>query len=189
MAPIMADFLWEEPEPSRPERGRGPSGSQPTVVYNFAGVPSPVFPMPVAGGGEQEDELDEAQEGTDRRPPEQEGAESNVHQSEDREVQDRDNQPGPSGISTVPQLASSSATDRSPESELPGAGGRGARLERAELDRADRGAAGGFGQLYFSDLVTLELGDLYPTNGDSRPRDETDRPITPRDEVDSDDSD
>ncbi|KAJ8369490.1 hypothetical protein SKAU_G00095180 [Synaphobranchus kaupii] len=47
MAPIMADFLWEEPEPSRPERGRGPSGSQPTVVYNFAGVPPPVFLAPV----------------------------------------------------------------------------------------------------------------------------------------------
>ncbi|KAJ8375382.1 hypothetical protein SKAU_G00059620 [Synaphobranchus kaupii] len=135
-----------------------------------------------AVGGEQENEQDEAQEGNDRRPPEQEGAESNVHQSEDREVQDRDNQPGPSGISTVPQLASSSAADRSPDSELPGdVGGRGARLERAELDRADRGADEGFGQ--------LEFGDLYPTNGDSRPRDETDRPITPRDEVDNDDSD
>ncbi|KAJ8375383.1 hypothetical protein SKAU_G00059630 [Synaphobranchus kaupii] len=47
MAPIMADFMWEEPEPSRPERGRGPSGSQPTVVYNFAGVPPPAFPTPV----------------------------------------------------------------------------------------------------------------------------------------------
>ncbi|KAJ8365013.1 hypothetical protein SKAU_G00138440 [Synaphobranchus kaupii] len=47
MAPIMADFMWEEPEPSRPERGRGPSGSQPTIVYNFAGVPPPAFPTPV----------------------------------------------------------------------------------------------------------------------------------------------
>ncbi|KAJ8375605.1 hypothetical protein SKAU_G00061850 [Synaphobranchus kaupii] len=48
MAPIMADFMWEEPEPSRPERGRGPSGSQPTVVYNFSGVPPPAVPMPVS---------------------------------------------------------------------------------------------------------------------------------------------
>ncbi|KAJ8359053.1 hypothetical protein SKAU_G00155780 [Synaphobranchus kaupii] len=48
MAPIMADFMWEEPEPSHPERGRGPSRSQPTVVYNFSGVPQPAFPTPIS---------------------------------------------------------------------------------------------------------------------------------------------
>ncbi|KAJ8375520.1 hypothetical protein SKAU_G00061000 [Synaphobranchus kaupii] len=67
--------------------------------------------------------------------------------------------------------------------------GKAAGLERTEHDRTDRGAEGEFGQLDFSDLVTLELADLHPTNGDSRPRDETDRPITPRDEIDTDDSD
>ncbi|KAJ8369274.1 hypothetical protein SKAU_G00093020 [Synaphobranchus kaupii] len=57
--------------------------------------------------------------------------------------------------------------------------------EPSRPERADRGT--GFGQLDFGDLVTLELGDLYPANGDSRPRDETNRPVTPSGEIDSDD--
>ncbi|KAJ8353663.1 hypothetical protein SKAU_G00212300 [Synaphobranchus kaupii] len=47
MAPIMADFTWAEPGPPLHERGRGPSGSQPTVVYNFSGIPPSAVPMPV----------------------------------------------------------------------------------------------------------------------------------------------
>ncbi|KAJ8353260.1 hypothetical protein SKAU_G00208270 [Synaphobranchus kaupii] len=50
IAPIMADFTWAEPEPPLPERGRGPSGSQPTVVYNFSGIPPSAVPMPVIVG-------------------------------------------------------------------------------------------------------------------------------------------
>ncbi|KAJ8353473.1 hypothetical protein SKAU_G00210400 [Synaphobranchus kaupii] len=44
-------------------------------------------------------------------------------------------------------------------------------------------------ELGVGDLVTLELGDISPANGDSRPRDETDRLVTLRDEIDTDDSD
>ncbi|KAJ8349424.1 hypothetical protein SKAU_G00245540 [Synaphobranchus kaupii] len=47
--------IWDSLRKAYPTRsstamlkgGRGPSGSQPTVVYNFSGVPPPAFPMPV----------------------------------------------------------------------------------------------------------------------------------------------
>ncbi|KAJ8333499.1 hypothetical protein SKAU_G00415070 [Synaphobranchus kaupii] len=76
-----------------------------------------------AVGGEQEDEQSETQEGDDRQPPGEEGAESGSQQSENREVWEGDEQPEPSGISAVPQLASSSDIGRSPNSELRGNGG------------------------------------------------------------------